>query len=396
MNARSRVRHRATRSAASRTSALVALGLAGILGIGLGLPATGSYALWNSATAVSAGSIQAGSLTAAASVSPTLAVTYSSSTTSKTGGFTVTNNGTAAATYATAATLRSGSDATLARNVTVVVWKTASVATCGSPASAVTGTWSAFPALSGTLAAGAAQSYCVRTTIGAVTGLSSGATVYPTLTATLKIGGWSSAAAVAITQSFTDDAKPSTPTGLVASSTTTSSTRLSWNASTDNVGVKDYLVYRGSTLVATLAAPTTAFTDSGLTAGTSYSYTVKARDAAGNVSAASAALVVKTIPALVCTGSSGWSVTYGWPQPSGDQSTLRYELLVNNTIVGNIADGWNPYVIIPGNDMAYLNTLSAGSVTVEVRQILPNNGRAVMGMGTLVLGQPNYRTYNCG
>src|SRR6185312_5949255 len=124
MNARSRVRHRATRSAASRTSALVALGLAGILGIGLGLPATGSYALWNSATAVSAGSIQAGSLTAAASVSPTLAVTY-----------------------ATAATLRSGSDATLARNVTVVVWKTASVATCGSPASAVTGTWTAFPAL---------------------------------------------------------------------------------------------------------------------------------------------------------------------------------------------------------------------------------------------------------
>lgn len=396
MNARSRARHRATRSAASRAWALVALGLAGILGIGLGLPAAGSYALWNSATAVSAGSIQSGSLTAAASVSPTLAVTYSSSTTSKTGGFTVTNNGTGAATYATAATLRSGSDATLARSVTVVVWKTASVATCGSPVSPVTGTWSAFPALSGTLAAGAAQSYCVRTTIGAVTGLPSGATVYPTIIATLRIGGWSSAAAVDVTQSFTDDVKPSTPTGLVASSTTMTSTRLSWTAATDNVGVKDYLVYRGSTVVATIAAPATAFTNSGLTSGTSYSYTVKARDAAGNVSAASTALAVKTIPALVCTGSSGWSVTFSWPQPAGDQSTLDYELLVNNTIVGNVADGWNPYVMIPGNDMTYINSLPAGPASIEVRQILPNNGRAIMGMGTLVLGQPSYRTYNCG
>ncbi|WP_349899859.1 fibronectin type III domain-containing protein [Parafrigoribacterium soli] len=396
MNARSRARHRATRSAASRGWALVALGVAGIVGLGLGLPSAGSYALWNSTTAVSAGSIQSGSLTAAVAVSPSLAITYSSSTTSKTGGFTVTNSGTAAATFATVATLRSGSDATLARNVMVVVWKTASVATCGSPVSAVTGTWSAFPALSGSLAAGATQAYCVRTTIGAVTGFSSGATVYPTLSATLKIGGWSSVASVDVTQSFTDDARPSTPTGLAASSTTMTSTRLSWNASTDNVGVKDYLVYRGTTLVATVTAPTTVFTDSGLAAGTSYSYTVAARDAAGNVSPASAALVVKTVPALVCATSGGWSVKYSWPQPAGDQSTMTYELLVNNTIVGNIADGWNPYVMIPGNDMTYINSLPAGSASIEVRQILPNNGRAVMGRGTLVLGQPSYRTYNCG
>ncbi|MCT9930253.1 glycosyl hydrolase family 18 protein [Planotetraspora sp. A-T 1434] len=67
--------------------------------------------------------------------------------------------------------------------------------------------------------------------------------------------------------------------------TTTSSVSLSWGASTDNVGVTAYDVYRGSTLLNTVSG--TTYTDTGLAASTSYTYTVKAKDAAGNVSAAS-------------------------------------------------------------------------------------------------------------
>ncbi|MET9175613.1 glycoside hydrolase family 5 protein, partial [Streptomyces misionensis] len=90
----------------------------------------------------------------------------------------------------------------------------------------------------------------------------------------------------------TDTTAPSAPTGLAVSGTTSSSVSLKWTAATDNVGVTGYDVYRGSTKVGSTTS--TSYTDSGLTASTSYSYTVKARDAAGNVSAASSAVTATT------------------------------------------------------------------------------------------------------
>ena len=83
-----------------------------------------------------------------------------------------------------------------------------------------------------------------------------------------------------------DTTPPSTPTGVTVSSTTSTSVSLSWTASSDNVAVTGYDIYRGSTLAGT--STTTSFTDTGLAASTQYSYTVKAYDAAGNLSAASA------------------------------------------------------------------------------------------------------------
>jgi hypothetical protein len=83
----------------------------------------------------------------------------------------------------------------------------------------------------------------------------------------------------------TDTTPPSAPTNLAAGTTTVSSVPLTWTASTDNVGVTGYNIYRNGTQVGTSA--TTSYNDTGLAASTSYSYTVKAYDAAGNVSAAS-------------------------------------------------------------------------------------------------------------
>ncbi|MGO4276113.1 discoidin domain-containing protein, partial [Paenibacillus sp. TAF58] len=59
----------------------------------------------------------------------------------------------------------------------------------------------------------------------------------------------------------------------------------SWTASTDNVAVTEYNVYRDGTLVG--SSTTTSYSDTGLNASTAYSYTVKAVDAAANLSAAS-------------------------------------------------------------------------------------------------------------
>ena len=90
-----------------------------------------------------------------------------------------------------------------------------------------------------------------------------------------------------------DTQAPGVPANLVASSTTTTGTTISWTASTDNVAVTGYDVYRDGAYVQTVTA--LAFADTNLSANTSYSYTVKAHDAAGNVSAASAALGVTTL-----------------------------------------------------------------------------------------------------
>jgi predicted phage tail protein len=84
-----------------------------------------------------------------------------------------------------------------------------------------------------------------------------------------------------------DTTPPTAPAGLTATATLATQINLSWTASTDNVGVTGYKLERcsgaGCANFAQVATPTlTAFNDSGLTASTSYSYRVRASDAAGN------------------------------------------------------------------------------------------------------------------
>lgn len=92
---------------------------------------------------------------------------------------------------------------------------------------------------------------------------------------------------------------PSVPTGLAATSPNQNSFDLSWNASTDNFGVTGYDVYKDGILYG--STTNTSLTISGLVKNTSYSMTVKAKDAAGNVSNASSALVVTTAKSITYT-----------------------------------------------------------------------------------------------
>lgn len=98
-----------------------------------------------------------------------------------------------------------------------------------------------------------------------------------------------------------DTVAPSAPTALAASGTTGATTNLSWTASTDNVAVTGYDIYEGTTLKGSSA--TTTYTVTGLTALTAYSFSVKAKDAAGNVSTASNTVNVTTLANTVayCT-----------------------------------------------------------------------------------------------
>jgi hypothetical protein len=102
---------------------------------------------------------------------------------------------------------------------------------------------------------------------------------------------------VTVTVVLPDTQSPTTPGNLSVAGTTVTSASLSWSASTDNVGVTGYQIRRNGTLVTTATGLT--YTDSSLTSSTSYSYTVTAIDAAGNVSAAAGpvtGITLATIP----------------------------------------------------------------------------------------------------
>ncbi len=122
-----------------------------------------------------------------------------------------------------------------------------------------------------------------------------------------------------------DTEAPTAPTNLTASGTTQTTTNLSWTASTDNVGVTGYDIYQGATLLGTVTGTSEPIT--GLTAGTTYTFSVRAKDAAGNVSAASNTVTVTTLSSGGgCTGgitsypyNEGFENTLGaWTQSSAD------------------------------------------------------------------------------
>ncbi|WP_234380457.1 glycoside hydrolase family 48 protein [Streptomyces sp. CMB-StM0423] len=124
-----------------------------------------------------------------------------------------------------------------------------------------------------------------------------------------------------------DDTEPPTvPGGLRVTGTTASSVALAWTASTDNVRVTAYDVYRDGTPVGSAAA--TSFTDSGLSAATAYSYTVAARDAAGNASQPSAAVTATTGSG---TGTGAVKVEYRNNDQAATDNQIKPGLRIVNT-----------------------------------------------------------------
>ena len=98
-----------------------------------------------------------------------------------------------------------------------------------------------------------------------------------------------------------DTTPPSVPNGLAGTATSGTSVALTWNASTDNVGVASYTVFRNSSPIGT--STTTSFTDTGVSPSTTYSYAVSAKDAAGNTSAWS-------VPVSVTTPATAGNLTF--------------------------------------------------------------------------------------
>jgi photosystem II stability/assembly factor-like uncharacterized protein len=110
---------------------------------------------------------------------------------------------------------------------------------------------------------------------------------------------------IEIVNSDTDP--PSVPTGLAVSGETLTTINLSWDASTDNIGVAGYKVYTDGADPVTVTGTSTTIT--GLSPGTTYTFTVLAFDAAGNESAQSAGVNGTTLSAQAWAAQSSGVAT---------------------------------------------------------------------------------------
>jgi chitodextrinase len=218
----------------------------------------------------------------------------------------------------------------------------------------------------------------------AVTGLAPLTTYSMTVKARDAVGNISAASAVLSVTTTADTTAPAAPTGLAAASLSATSFMLSWNASTDNIGVTGYDIFKDGVQIG--SSSTLAYTVSGLAPASVYTMTVKAKDAAGNVSIASPVLYVATAPdstapaaptGLVASALGTTTFTLSWNAASDDVAVTGYDVYRNGTLVGSSATlsyavtGLSPgtayNMTVKAKDAA--NNVSAASATLAVTTV---------------------------
>jgi trimeric autotransporter adhesin len=148
-----------------------------------------------------------------------------------------------------------------------------------------------------------------------------------------------------IIASVSDTQAPTAPTNLTASNITQTTVDLSWNASTDNVGVTGYDVFIGASLWGTVTATNTTVT--GLTPNTTYSFSVKAKDAAGNISASSNVVSVTTLSApdtqaptaptnLTASNIMQTTVDLSWNASTDNVGVTGYDVFIGALLWGTV------------------------------------------------------------
>jgi len=325
-----------------RNRAIVAFGII----LFLVLAGTGTAtALWSSQSGVG-GTVAAANIGITQSGFESMSVEYNSTTTQKVAPVTVTNTGTVASKYSLL--LRGPSNNTIATSASVQVKTVTSAANCTASANVTTYKWTTLPAITGTLSPGASAIWCVQSSmttnqVSAAVGKTMDATL--ALTATSSVGNWTASDDGLATQSSRDTVAPSAPV-ITVSATSATSTTLSWDAGTDNVGVVAHDLYRNGVMVASGAGNT--WTDTSLVRNTSYTYRLDARDAAGNIGTSS--VTVKTLninsaswytirasqSTSLCVDASGGGTGNGtslglWSCNGGDNEAWQFVATANGT-----------------------------------------------------------------
>ncbi len=239
----------------------------------------------------------------------------------------------------------------------------------------------------------------VGTVTGSSTTVAPATTTIYTLTATNSSGSATAKATVTVSASTGDTQPPSTPVLSSVTAKNSNEADLVWVGSTDNVAVAGYQILRNSMLLTNVPATALSFADTTVQAGATYSYSLRAFDAAGNYSPASNTLAV-TLPA---GAPQGGSITC--PSPAVNAFTGCY--YNNQTLSGNpvltrsdaqINFDWGAYAPDPSVTAGSFSvrwqgyfTFAAGSTTFKA---LTSDGMRIYVDGNLILDQwRNQPTY---
>jgi chitodextrinase len=214
-----------------------------------------------------------------------------------------------------------------------------------------------------------------------------------------------------VSGSVPDTQAPTVPTGLTAAAVSTSSISLAWLSATDNVAVVAYKIYRDGVFLASKGA-VQSYSDTGLLAGGSHSYSVSACDAAGNCSAPSVAVVAVTptafsdvlspsVPAnLSGTGTSVSSLSLSWSAASDNIGVTQYKLYRNGALLTALgkATTYSDSGLTPSTSYSYTvsacdaaGNCSAQSSAVSVATLSPfNSSTPLMIEGTISVNTSGY------
>jgi chitodextrinase len=252
------------------------------------------------------------------------------------------------------------------------------VGATGVTASAATITWTTDVASTSQVDYGTSASYGATTTLNstlvtshsvALSGLLSGTTYH------YRVHSKNSGGTETISGDFNfstsngapDTTPPSIPAGLTAAAVSSSQISILWTASTDNVGVTGYNIFRAGTKIGTSSSP--SYQDSGLAASTSYTYNVSAFDAAGNTSAQSA---------------SASATTQAGPPPGGTITSFQLTSAVGGTLPFTVGLGFKKGDVpgsvsldTPNQQVIVKNTWNDGSAKTAIA-----SGRAVLTAGS--------------
>ena len=190
----------------------------------------------------------------------------------------------------------------------------------------------------------------------------------------------------------TDTQPPTAPSSLAATAQSSTQVNLNWTAATDNIGVTGYRIERcagsGCSNFAEISAPAgtgTTFSDTGLTAGTAYTYRVRAADAAGNLgpysntSTATTAAAGDTQPptaptALTATAQSSTQINLSWTAATDNVGVTGYRI---ERCTGSGCTNFAQIAAPAGTGTTYNDTGLTGSTTYAYRV------RAIDGAGNL-------------
>lgn len=218
----------------------------------------------------------------------------------------------------------------------------------------------------------------VSSTNATVKDLEPGTTYTFTITAADAAGNISDASEAVEGTTQSDDEAPSTPANLSVSNVGVTSVTLNWDESTDNAGIAGYDIYINGDFYETVE--NNEYTVAGLSALTTYSFAVAARDLYGNVSVQSEAVSTTTLEATGETGGDiliteytegfGYNKVLEIGNPTGEAIDLSaYSLM--KMVNGDAERGWE-------NEFQLEGTLAAGEVIVIAHEDADYDGIAAV------------------